>query len=133
MTHADEARLFSRYLVGREAPPEVLRRYVEALARLPLEPQHPADRGLLHFVRRNPWSLPLLDAAVGVARRDSMLRARLLLMLALVEATVEFSDDFLPRRRAWPAVVARVAGSAGIGAVKILAGLLLLPLATRSR
>lgn len=129
----DEARLFSRYLVGREASPEVLQRYAEALARLPLEPRRPADRSLLAFVRRHPWSLPPLDAALGVARRDSPLRARLLLMLALLEATVEHAGDFLPRPRARLAVVARVAASASLAALEILAGLLLLPFATRGR
>ena len=129
----DEARLFSRYLVGREAPPEVLERYTEALDRLPLAPRDARDRSLLRFVRRHPWSLPLLDAALGVAWRDSPLRARLLLMLALLEATVEHAGDFLPQPGARFAVVARVAASAGLGALEIVGGLLLLPLATRGR
>jgi hypothetical protein len=128
-----EGRRFSRYLAGREAPPDVLERYAAALERLPLEPRHAADAALLRFVRRNAWSLPPLDAAVAFARRDSVLRGRLLLMLALLEATVELADDFLPRAHARPFALARVALAVSVGAAKTLIGLILLPLASRSR
>jgi len=129
----DEGRLFSRYLVGRDAPPGLLRRYAEAVERLALVPRARPDAALLRFVRRHPSSLPLLDAAVAVVRRESVLRARLLLMLALLEATVDQADDFLPRPRGRASAVARVALEAAIGACKTAGGLLILPLATRGR
>lgn len=129
----DEGRLLGRYLAGSEVPVELLRRYAESVERLPLEPRTDSDAALLRFVRRHPWSLPLLDGAVGVARRDSALRGRLLLMLALLEASVEFAGDFLPRPRSWPVAVARVVAAAAVGVVKISAGMLLLPLAARGR
>jgi len=129
----EEGRLLGRYLIGREVPQELLARYADAVERLPLRPGSESDAALLRFVRRHPWSLPWLDAGAGVARRDSALRGRLLLMLALLETSVDFADRFLPRPRSRASAVARVSALAGLGAVKILGGLVLWPLATRIR
>lgn len=127
----DEGRRFSRYLVGSEAAPEVLERYVDGVARLGLAARPGPDAALLEFLRRHPWSLPLLEAAVAAVRRESVLRGRLLLMLALCETTPELADAFLPRPRGRITSLGRVARLGAAGACKAACGLLLLPFAAR--
>ena len=129
----DEGRRFSRYLLGSEAPPDVLERYAQGIARLGLFPRSRSDAALLAFVRRRPWCLPLLDAGAAAAERESTLRARLLLMLALCEATPDLAEKFLARPRGRVEAVARVVLLGAVGACKSAAGRLLLPFAARER
>ena len=127
----DEGRRFSRYLVGSEVAPDVLERYVDGVARLGLAARSGSDAALLDFVHRHAWSLPLLEAAVAAVRRESALRGRLLLMLALCETTPELAEVFLPQPRGRIAALGRVARLGAAGACKAACGLLLLPFAAR--
>jgi len=102
---ADEARLFARHLVGREPDAPVVARYRAACAQLfPIAPE-PREAALLAFVRTHPWSLGPLDSALALLRPHSVLRARLLVMVAILETTPAHAADFLPR----PTGLARLA------------------------
>ena len=117
-----EGRVFSRYLVGREASAGLLRRYAAACREL--LPEQPGRGHVVAFASRRPWSLPFLDAAESLLDRDGPLRQRLLLMLALLEATPEHAELFLPRPRSFPALVLRTATGAAVAAFTILVGVL---------
>jgi hypothetical protein len=122
---AAEARLFTRYLVGREAPPALVDRYVEACRRLLPAAPDPSDDAVLAFARRHPWSIGCLDAACGLVRPGGDFRSRILLMAAVLETTPDFADQFLPRQMGPLALVAYV-GVAGTAAVlQALVGLVL--------
>ena len=56
----------------------------------------------MRFARRHPWSLPLLDAATGFARPGALLRKKILLATAVLEATPDHVEFFLrpPRSKA---------------------------------
>src|SRR5207253_1408972 len=54
-----EARLFTRYLVGRPAPAELVDRYRAANAAIFTEPVAREDAALVAFARRHPWSVSL--------------------------------------------------------------------------
>jgi hypothetical protein len=126
-----EARIFARYLVGRNPSPAHVDRYVAATRTHFPDPMSPDDAAVLAWVRRHPWSVGPLDAACGLARPGGALRNRVLLMAAVLEATPEFADDFLPHHLGPLALAARV-GVAGVVAVaNALGGLLLLKLAVR--
>jgi hypothetical protein len=128
---AVEARIFARYLVGRNPSPAHVERYVAASRTHFPDPLPPDDAAVLAWVRRHPWSVGPLDAACGLARPGGALRNRVLLMAAVLEATPEFADDFLPHHLGPLALAARV-GVAGVVAVaNALGGLLLLKLAVR--
>ena len=128
---AVEARIFARYLVGRDPTPTHVERYVAASRTHFPDPLGPEDAAVLAWVRRHPWSAGPLDAACGLARPGGVLRNRVLLMAAILEATPEFANDFLPHHLGPLALVARV-GVAGVVAVaNALGGLLLLKLAVR--
>jgi len=92
-----EARLLTRYLLDRDCPQALAERYVSGHhARL----QHLAraeSTGLLKFAFAHPWSISYLDAAGGIVSGAEGLRAKVLLMAAVLEATPEFVDAFLPR------------------------------------
>ena len=94
---AAEARLFTRYLVGRPPPAELVDRYRAANAAIFTEPVAREDAALVAFARRHPWSVSLLDAASGLLRPGSLLRNKILLMAAILETSPAFADEFLPR------------------------------------
>jgi hypothetical protein len=89
------------------------------------------DAAVLAWVRRHPWSLGPLDAACGLVRPGGTLRNRVLLMAAVLEASPEFADDFLPRHLGPLALVARVAVAGMVAVANALGGLVLLRVAVR--
>jgi hypothetical protein len=126
-----EARVFSRYLVGRVAPDGLLARYADAVRTLLAVPGGTADEAILDFVRRHPWSVSLLDAACALVRPRARLREKLLVMAAVLEASTDFAEEFLPRTEPPLLLLAHLAGLGCLAAGRTVAGLLLLPIAAR--
>jgi hypothetical protein len=71
---------------------------------------------LIAFALVHPWALGCLDAASGVLGPEGRLRGKLLLMAAILEASPEFADEFLPRSTSVPGLVLRI-GVHGMRAV----------------
>ncbi len=117
-----EARVFGRYLVG-EAPSEVLvERYRAANHAIPAVQ---GDDEIVAFARQHPWSVSLLDAADGLVASGSLLRKKLLVMTAIVEATPELVTKTEPRVVGLPQLAIRL-GVAGVRtAFEAAAGLVL--------
>ena len=127
-----EARVFSLYLVGR-VPRDALRnRYAEAVRILMPASGNARDEAIVAFARTHPWSVSLLDAACGLVRPRARLREKILVMAAVLEASPDFAEEFLPRSAGRTALLARIAGLGCLAAVRALGGLLLLPLAMRA-
>lgn len=128
-----EARVLGRYLVGQVPPPELVARYVDAGRTLFAAPATPADEAMVAFAVRHPWSLPFLDAAAGLRHPSGLLRGKLLVMSAVLEASPTYADAFLPRTPGRLALLTQLAlhGAAAVGQAVI--GLLLLPIASRAR
>jgi hypothetical protein len=74
-----------------------------------------------------------LDAAAALLDPGGQLRSRVLVMAALLEATTAHADDFLPRTLSVPALLWRLAVSGTLAVAHALLGVLLWPLAGRSR
>jgi hypothetical protein len=130
---AAEARLFGRYLVGRDPEPAVVERYGAANRALFAAPLPPEDAAALAFARAHPWSVGMLDAASGLLRPGGPLRSKILLMAAILETTPEHADEFLPRHVGPMALVVKV-GAAGITAVaEAIFGAVLLRTVARGR
>lgn len=116
-----EGRAFGRHLVRTAPPPELLARYRAACAKLFPDPPDAVDAALLAFVGRHPWSVGPLDAATALLRPGSLLRAKILVMAAVLETTPRFAQAFLPRPTGRLELVGRLAtiGLAAVGRVAI--------------
>lgn len=94
-----EAAVFARYLVGREIASEMARRYVQVEELLPRKEVHALDEHIVEFAVTRPWSLAPLDAACALLRPQSLLREKLTRLAAVLEASPQFADAFLPESR----------------------------------
>ena len=123
---AREARLFGRYLLDRDPPADLINRYVAASEQLfPGEPSA-GDAALLAFVARNPTALPFVDAAAGFLRPGSLLRKKILLMAAILEASVHYSSEFLAPPPGRVRTVLSLAWYSLSAALKLVIGALIL-------
>jgi len=118
-----EARLFGRYVLGREVNERTVLLYAQAVETKKFGDDDERD---LRFVRRHPWALAAVDGARALAAPRCTLRARLILMAAVLETRPEYCDDFLPVERPpwYGAVMALTLVRAGLAA---LLGFALLP------
>lgn len=114
-----EARLFARYLVRRDAGPEVIKLYGRAVG--PRRDLNPRDRKLLDFMLRHPHSIGLIDAGLILGDPYSEVRRRLYIMFAILEASPDYADCFLTRDRSWAYIL--FVGYSGVrGIIKTLLG-----------
>ena len=131
---AEEGALLARYLLrGREVAPLSIERYVAACGKLFGDPASAEDLAVLELARRRPWTLPLLDAASGLAHPHALLRKKLFLMLAILETMPAHAETFIPRPRPRWRVILRLAAWGALGGLKATAGLGLYSLARRAR
>lgn len=119
-----EAEIFSRYLSGAQPSPELAQRYADACSRLNLQGDA-RDVKIVSFAVRHPAFLPLLDAGLAFSAHKSLLRKKLLVMLALLETTTThyhlFATKDEPRSR-WIGLFFRGCGAV----VKMMLGKLIL-------
>lgn len=127
-----EARLFGRCLVGRVPSQALIDRYCAANRELVSDSAVARDAALLRFVRRHPWSLSLLDAACALLRPEGALRTKMLIMTAVLEASTECAEDFLPRETGPVGLVLGLANHGVVALLRMLAGLAVYPLARLS-
>jgi hypothetical protein len=123
----------SRYLVGQEPPADIVKRYVEANALLLADTVQRPELAVIDFVRRHPRSVAYLDAAAALIRPRSLLRKKLLLLLALLEASPQFTEFFLPVEQSVSRTVLRLTAHAASFAVKLMIGGFIYPIAVRAR
>jgi hypothetical protein len=93
-----EAAVLTRLIVGRQADPEFAHRYVAAHRLLLPESIEPVDAALISMAMHRPWLLPCIDTALALRRPDALLHRKSMLMAAILEASPQFADDFLPRQ-----------------------------------
>ena len=116
----NEAQLFAHYLIARPANSQTVRLY-ESMANYKLDA---TDQKLLDYMRAHPWSIGLIDAGLVFYKPLSGARRRLYVMFAILEASPDYYDCFLPKRRG-PSYIL-VIGYSGIRAVtKAVLGILL--------
>lgn len=108
-----EGERFGRYLIGDSVPPALVERYVSAMGSMHLVAEG-RDRRLLGLVERHPRLLGLVDGGLALRRPDSVIRTKLLVMSAILEATPDYASAFLPTRRSRIYVV--YAGLVGVRA-----------------
>lgn len=121
---AREARILARYLLGRDCPREMEERYARAHAvRFGAAAKPDAAS---RFAFAHPWSLGFLDAAGAITARAPVLRGKLHLMCAILEASPRFATEFLPRHVPTIATIARLGASGLVVFCKAIVGVPLL-------
>ena len=126
----DEAIRFGRYLIGEVPGEPLIERYCRANAELFAAPT-PEDQRLLALARRHPRTIAMLDAGTGLAAPHSLLRKKLLVMMAILETTPAYAARTEQRSVGLPELVVRV-GVAGMRtALNVAGGLALVALARR--
>lgn len=121
-----EAVAFSRYLVGAAPSDALVDRYVQANHVLfAAAPPAADDAALIAFARRHAWAIPLFDASMAVTKPGSLLRKKLLVMMAILETAPEFAARTSPRAVGVPRLVLGGAAAGATAALNFVGGLAL--------
>ena len=120
---AADFKLIAGYLIDPDPPVEMVDRYVIAHRKLFGDVVAPE----WEFVRQHPRALPYLDAAAGVLARQSLLRKKILLAAAILEASPAYADFFLAEVEGRIRLLGLLAwqGALGVGKLALGAPLLL--------
>lgn len=123
-----EAQIFTKYLVKKPATPAVIVLYKQAVRNGDIISKN--DRKLLTFMVQHPRLVSLVDAGLVLYRPQSEARRRAYLMLAILEASPDYYDDFLPKQRSF--IYPLFIGYSGLRAVaKSLFGVVLVRVVAR--
>lgn len=93
-----QAEVFGRYLIGEYPSAAAKKLYIDAITHNPGKLDD-IDQTLLRFVTKKPWALGLIDASLPFYKPESEVRRRLYVLLAILEATPQYHDKFLPTDR----------------------------------
>ncbi len=107
----EEAALFSKYLIGHAPSQAHTTLYERGVSKLASS----ASSGTYFTVLRHPSLLPYLDAYDAFFRPASPLRQRLYLMFAILEASPDHTELFLPQKRSlWYLLMILAHGARGV-------------------
>jgi NADH dehydrogenase len=123
-----ECRVFTQHLLGREPDAYVVSKYRAAHAEVPrLTAATPFDQTLVAFARVHPVAAHLADAYAAVFARNGVLRAKLVLLLAILETRAPYSRaiDNAVDEPAWRAAV-RIVWRGAVALIGLVAGALVL-------
>jgi len=128
-----EAKTFAQYLLDREPSAELIARYVTASRALFPSTAEASEQVIVDFVRLHTWALPFIDAGAGLLQPRSLLRRKILLLAAVLEASPRFVDDFFPRPSPPIVWIVQLLGFAVVTICKVVIGSSLLTLLRSSR
>jgi hypothetical protein len=116
-----EAQLFAHYLVGQPANSQAVRLYETAMTG---SRPNSTDRKLLDFMSSHPRSIGLVDAGLVFHDSASEARRRLYVMFAILEASPDYYEHFLPKRRS-PFYILVIGYTGARAIIKAVLGILL--------
>lgn len=93
-----EAELFGRYLLGRPPSGECVALYEAANDKIGIV-LDAKDSKILEFALANPWAIGCIDQGLALFKRDSNVRRKIFVMLAILETSPDYSGYFLPAER----------------------------------
>lgn len=88
-----ECSVFCRYLIGQEPDDYVKGKYREAhrhAALAHVDPSNPLDSFLVKIAGISPWTTKVIDVYARVFRQSSLVRRKLVLLLAILESCAPF-------------------------------------------
>jgi hypothetical protein len=89
-----EAIFIATYLFKRHPKEDVINRYIAGVNIVLNQPLNLPDEKIQSFIRLHPKSLPYLDAASAILYPKRLLRNKILLMVAILETTPDYCDEF---------------------------------------
>jgi hypothetical protein len=95
-----EARIFTRYLLNQEPSAELVERYATACKKLRITADIEQVK-ILDKAIQSPSLIPFLDAAFSFGKQNHLLRRKILVMLAILETSPEFYNDFRTRKHSF--------------------------------
>jgi len=95
-TLTKEARVFTRYLIGKEPGGLPVQLYIKALQKLDI-PISPRDQGKLNFLLRFPFFMGMIDGALAMINPEHPIRKKLYVMFAILESDPIYTQCFLPK------------------------------------
>ena len=101
--------MFTKYLVSREVSEYVTERYVDYHATCgsaQIVDRRNFDDFVLRIVRRAPWCLSFVDSYTSVFVKHSLLRNKLIVLLAILECTPPYCDEIDSASRKGPLITA---------------------------
>lgn len=128
MDKKSEAYQLALYLLGGLQPNSKTLELYEKAIHIKTFTVTAQDKKIMTFVLKHPWTLGMIDAALAFTHPTSLLRSKLLLMLAILETMPEYAHLFLPRQRpflyhfyiGWVGFRAVVKAGAGILFLKVI-------------
>ncbi len=124
---AREAGVFARYLIGAPAGDYAAEQYAAGHAALPTScPPPAAGRVLVRVAAAHPLLTRIADAYVRLFAPRSLLRHKLVLLLAILESSAGSHPAFAPRPASPLGVVLRLAAAGTAFAFCLVAGIILL-------
>jgi hypothetical protein len=92
-----EAKIFAKYLAGVKIDDVTALLYAKAIeARLLLCEGH--DKRLETFILKYPFWIGFVDAALALTDKQSVLRKKIFVMLAIMETSPEYTEFFLAKK-----------------------------------
>ena len=128
-----QAEVFARYLLDARPTSALVERWKAANRELFTDEPSSIDRSVVAFAIRHPRTLPWLDAAHGLIRPDGLLRRKVRVFCALLEASPEHVNDFAQKPRSLVGFVLELARIGLVAGIHAMLGLLILPFARRCR
>lgn len=96
----NEADIFCKYLTGKKASADVVLLYGDALKKRPLTLDN-KDKKILAFIESFPFFIGFIDGAMAFFKKNSAVRKRLFIMLAILETLPEYADFFLSKKHSF--------------------------------
>ena len=93
-----EAKILSKYLVGKECSEEIIQRYQEAANKLNAG-LNDTEQKTWNKMLSSSFYLKLIDSGLAISNPQSALRKRIFIMLAILEASPDFTASFLPQEK----------------------------------
>jgi len=115
----DEAELLARYLIGMTPAIRVKSLYEKAMLIMNIE-LDAVDQRLWKIVVDYPFAIRMIDGGLAIIRPHSLIRKKIYTMLAILEASPEHCECFLPQRSG-PFYIVNILFS---GARAVIAGVL---------
>lgn len=94
----NEAHMLGKYLIGREIDNQIVSLYSRAIQETNSQLMKTNEKRVWKLIQKWPWALGILDSGLAMMSSTSVIRKRILLMLAILETQPQFSRYFLDKK-----------------------------------